>query len=179
VEGKKADVRWVGVKNKKGRFAISLWQTSLLAQLNAAGGPFWGIQPGPIFSMSYSLWAMSYNRLPSFIASKPSSQILWAIPRLPRVSGGYTGVKYLPSEILIRFHQGQGLIKNHSKPILSRSWAKAIGQSSFYALQTSKESGIVLILERIKDRKHWIRLNTTIQHFELPIDTWSAGERSY
>jgi hypothetical protein len=35
------------------------------------------------------------------------------------------------------------------------------------------EKGI--ILETIKDRKYWIRLNTTIEHFNLPIDTWSLG----
>jgi hypothetical protein len=40
---------------------------------------------------------------------------------------------------------------------------------------TEKKAGIVLILESIKDRKYWIRLNTTIKHFNLPIDTWSVG----
>ena len=55
------------------------------------------------------------------------------------------------------------------------NWAEAIGQSSYYALQTGKKPGIVLILESIKDRKYWIRLNSTIDHFNLPIDTWSVG----
>jgi hypothetical protein len=50
-------------------------------------------------------------------------------------------------------------------------WAEAVGQSSYYALQTGKKPGIVLILEAMKDRKYWIRLNTTIEHFNLPIDT--------
>ena len=35
-----------------------------------------------------------------------------------------------------------------------------------------KKAGIFLILESMKDRKYWIRLNTTIEHFNLPIDTW-------
>ena len=53
-----------------------------------------------------------------------------------------------------------------------RKWAEAIGQSLFYSLQTGKRAGIVLILERPEDRKFWIRLNSTIDHFNLPIDTW-------
>ncbi len=40
-------------------------------------------------------------------------------------------------------------------------------------------TGVVLILETIKDRKYWIGLNTTIEHFNLPIDTWSIGNASY
>ena len=55
------------------------------------------------------------------------------------------------------------------------NWAEAIGQSSYYSIQTKKKAGIVLILENPKDRKFWIRLNTTIQHFNMPIDTWSVG----
>ena len=51
-------------------------------------------------------------------------------------------------------------------------WAEAIGQSLFYGLQTGKKPGIVLILENIKARKYWIRLNSTIQHYNLPIDAW-------
>lgn len=57
-----------------------------------------------------------------------------------------------------------------------RNWAEAIGQSLYYSLQTGKRAGIVLILESPKDRKYWIRLNSTIQHFRLPIDAWEAGE---
>jgi len=59
------------------------------------------------------------------------------------------------------------------------NWAEAVGQSAYYALQTGKKAGIVLILENVKERKYWIRLNTTIQHFNLPIDFWNLGEASY
>lgn len=55
-------------------------------------------------------------------------------------------------------------------------WSEAIGQSLYYSLQTGKKAGIVLIIETIKDRKYWIRLNTTIDQFKLPIDTWAVGE---
>ena len=55
-------------------------------------------------------------------------------------------------------------------------WAEAIGQALYYSLQTGKKAGIVLILEKPGDRKYWIRLNSTIQHFNLPIDTWEMKE---
>lgn len=54
-------------------------------------------------------------------------------------------------------------------------WAEAIGQALHYAIQTGKKAGIVLILEKEKDRKYWIRLNTIIQYYDLPIDTWQIG----
>ena len=54
-------------------------------------------------------------------------------------------------------------------------WAESIGQSLYYSLQTGKKAGIFLILETEKDYKYWIRLNTTIKYFDLPIDTWMTG----
>ena len=51
-------------------------------------------------------------------------------------------------------------------------WAEAIGQSLFYALQTNKKAGIGLIIEKPKDYKFWLRLNSTIMHHKLPIRTW-------
>ena len=59
------------------------------------------------------------------------------------------------------------------------NWAEAIGQSAYYSLLADKKAGIVLILESMKDRKYWIRLNTTIEYFNLPIDTWSIENKSY
>jgi hypothetical protein len=55
-------------------------------------------------------------------------------------------------------------------------WAEAIGQSLYYSLQTEKKAGIALILEDPGDYKYWIRLNTTIDHFGLPIKTWKMRE---
>ena len=57
-----------------------------------------------------------------------------------------------------------------------KKWAEAIGQSLFYSLQTGKRAGIVLILDNPRDRKYWIRLNSTIQHFGLPIDAWEMAK---
>jgi hypothetical protein len=56
-----------------------------------------------------------------------------------------------------------------------RLWGKA----RITQYKTGKKAGIVLILETKKDRKYWIRLNSTIEHFNLPIDTWSIEDTSY
>jgi len=54
-----------------------------------------------------------------------------------------------------------------------KKWAESLGQALYYALQTGKQAGIVLILEDPKDRKYWLRLNSTIAHFHLPVHTWA------
>ncbi len=59
------------------------------------------------------------------------------------------------------------------------NWAEAVGQSSYYSIQTKKRAGIVLILETSKDRKYWIRLNTTIEQLNLHIDAWAVGNAAY
>ena len=51
-------------------------------------------------------------------------------------------------------------------------WHEAIGQSLNNGLQTDKEPGIVLIIEREENYKYWTQLNTLIEYFELPIETW-------
>lgn len=53
-----------------------------------------------------------------------------------------------------------------------KKWSEAIGQSLNYALQTNKRAGIVMIIEDVKERKYWIRVNSIIVHFKLPIDAW-------
>ena len=54
----------------------------------------------------------------------------------------------------------------------ANKWAEAVGQSLYYAMQTGKRAGIVLIIEKEADRKYLIRLNSTILHFRLPIRVW-------
>ena len=58
-------------------------------------------------------------------------------------------------------------------------WAESIGQGLHYSSMTKKRAGVVLILENMKDRKYWIRLKTTIKHFNLPIETWAVGKAAY
>lgn len=55
-----------------------------------------------------------------------------------------------------------------------KKWAEAIGQALYYSLQTGKRGGVGLILEKPSDRKYWIRLNTVIEHYGLPIDAWEV-----
>ncbi|WP_028294270.1 hypothetical protein [Oceanobacter kriegii] len=54
-------------------------------------------------------------------------------------------------------------------------WSEAIGQALGYAMETNKRAGVVLILESPEDYKYWIKLNSIIDHYELPIDTWKTG----
>jgi len=56
-----------------------------------------------------------------------------------------------------------------------KKWAESIGQALYYSIQTGKRAGVVLILEKDSDYKYWIRLNTIIEHFKLPIDTWKTA----
>lgn len=55
------------------------------------------------------------------------------------------------------------------------NWYEAVGQSTYYALLTNKRAGIVLILESVKDRKYWERLNRLIEAYNLPIEVWAVG----
>ena len=57
----------------------------------------------------------------------------------------------------------------------SEKWAEAIGQALFYSMQTGHRAGVALIIETPADRRHWIRLNSTINHFSLPLDTWEVN----
>ncbi len=53
-------------------------------------------------------------------------------------------------------------------------WAEAIGQALYYAFQTNKRAGVVLIIEKPKHLKYWYRLNSVIDYYKLPIDTWKV-----
>ena len=56
----------------------------------------------------------------------------------------------------------------------AEKWAEAIGQALYYAVQTEKTPGIVLILEKESDYKYLIRLNTTLQYHHLEyVKTWT------
>jgi hypothetical protein len=62
---------------------------------------------------------------------------------------------------------------------LGYDWAESIGQGVHYSAMTNKKAGIVLILETVKERIYWIRLNSAIQHLNMPIDTWNVGNATY
>lgn len=54
----------------------------------------------------------------------------------------------------------------------ANKWYEALGQALYYGLQTGKRPGVVLIIESPVERKFFLRLNSTIEHYKLPIDTW-------
>jgi hypothetical protein len=58
-------------------------------------------------------------------------------------------------------------------------WTETVRQGMHYSAISKRKARIVLILETMKDREYWIRLNTTIEHFDLPIDTWNVGNAAY
>ena len=51
-------------------------------------------------------------------------------------------------------------------------WGESIGQSLNYAFQTDKRTGIILITDTPTDLNEPIRVNSIIQHYELPITLW-------
>ena len=54
-------------------------------------------------------------------------------------------------------------------------WYESIGESLHYALQTGRQAGIVLIMEKDSDMKYWIKLKKTIEYYHLPIDVWNTS----
>ena len=55
-------------------------------------------------------------------------------------------------------------------------WKEAIGQALWYAFQTNKKAGIILICEKPEDHKHAMRLRSVIQHNKLDIKVWTYSE---
>lgn len=52
-------------------------------------------------------------------------------------------------------------------------WGEAIGQSLNYGFQFNRKAGIVLILESQADYKYFLRVNSIIEHYKLPIQVWT------
>ena len=58
----------------------------------------------------------------------------------------------------------------------SYNWKKSIGQALHYALQSGKRAGIVLILEKERERVYLKQLQMLVDYFQLPLDVWSIGD---
>jgi len=54
----------------------------------------------------------------------------------------------------------------------ANNWKEGIGQSLNYAFYTNLKAGIVLILERKKDLRHLLHLNSIIEYYRLPITVY-------
>ena len=65
------------------------------------------------------------------------------------------------------------LTETHSVEVdFARKWAEAIGQSLHYSSMTGKRAGILLILRTPNDDRLLNRMESVIQHFDLPIDVF-------
>lgn len=54
----------------------------------------------------------------------------------------------------------------------ANKWAEAVGQSLYYAFQTNKKAGIVLIYKKPEDVRYYHRLMSVITANKLDIDVW-------
>ena len=60
-----------------------------------------------------------------------------------------------------------------------KKWSEAIGQSLGYAIETNRTPGIVLIIENKKGYKYWIKLNSVVTFYGLPIQLWMIKGDDY
>ena len=51
-------------------------------------------------------------------------------------------------------------------------WKQAIGQALWYAMQTNKKAGIVIVCENADEANAAIRLESVIEKHKLPIKVW-------
>ncbi|MCP3869693.1 MAG: hypothetical protein GY703_16695 [Gammaproteobacteria bacterium] len=56
-----------------------------------------------------------------------------------------------------------------------RKWAEGVSQALWYGLQTGRRAGLVLILERPPDMKHFHRAAHLIKELNLPVTLWGVG----
>jgi len=60
----------------------------------------------------------------------------------------------------------------------SEKWAESLGQALYYASETKKEPGIILLCRGPEARclKCALRLEAAISHFNLQLTAWRSGE---
>ena len=56
----------------------------------------------------------------------------------------------------------------------AKKWAESIGQALYYAAETGRRAGIVLIMTRPDDDRYLRRLRRAIAYHQLPIDVWTV-----
>jgi hypothetical protein len=56
----------------------------------------------------------------------------------------------------------------------ARKYAEALGQALYYAMESDKRAGIVLIMGE-NDSRFLRRLNATIAYYRLPVDVWTVN----
>ena len=66
------------------------------------------------------------------------------------------------------------LTESHAVEVdFAHKWAEAIGQSLHYSSMTGKRAGILLVLSTRNDARLLKRMESVIQHFDLPIDVFT------
>ena len=66
------------------------------------------------------------------------------------------------------------LTESHAVEVdFADKWAEALGQSLHYSPMTGKRAGILLVLSTPNDDRLLKRMESVIQHFDLPIDVFT------
>lgn len=65
------------------------------------------------------------------------------------------------------------LTSNHAIEYdFGRKWPEGLFQALYYAKETEKRAGVVLIVESESDQNGYRRAVETIKYYDLPIDVW-------
>ena len=83
--------------------------------------------------------------------------------------------RYLGGQTEVSVYGGRADIVNSSHAIeveYASKWKEAIGQSLWYAIQTNKRPGIVLIKRSTADNKYVIMLQSTLDYAKLDTRVW-------
>lgn len=57
----------------------------------------------------------------------------------------------------------------------ARKYDEGLGQALYYAMETGKRGGVVLILDE-GDRRFLNRLRRIVEYYGLPVDVWAVSE---
>ena len=60
----------------------------------------------------------------------------------------------------------------------SKKWTEGVSQSLWYAFQTNKKAGLILIIKDETDTKEVIKVNSLINHYDLPITLWTIDQQN-
>ena len=73
-------------------------------------------------------------------------------------------------------HRVDCLTQTHAIEMdFARKWPEAIGQSLHYAMLTGKRPGIVLIINTVRELRHFASARSVIEHYHLPVTLWTLG----
>lgn len=114
--------------------------------------------------ISRAIAAILFLALPAFAAEHPER---WYQERVSAALKGKMEVHVPDGRVDV-------VTETHAIEVeFSSKWKNSLGQALWYALQTGKQAGIVLILEdEQRDSPDAIRLGSVIETSKLPIKLW-------